>query len=234
MCALEHTFLVTPLIVRGSLASALVTDSRHHRHFEGQMTSLGFGLENTDLNSKQTQNICPHSILLLGISESGLILIHISYTKTKKVSLPVSHLRIYYLLIFNYHSRHWRTVWYFIASCASIHSAPFLFLHPHAIPLLKDLFLFPVRDVLLPSPASSFWISLYMFLFSILVHLEMRIIMFFSCIRWERNTESTQTPLVFYVLISRYITVRVTDQMAQRPRIEQTQLMKNKCECNDA
>lgn len=128
MCALEHTFLVTPLIVRESLASALVTDSRHHRQFEGQMTSLGFGLENTDLNSKQTQNVCPYSILLLGISESGLILIHIHHAKTKKVSLSVSHLRIYYLLIFNYHSRHWRTAWYFIASCASIHSAPLSFL----------------------------------------------------------------------------------------------------------
>lgn len=40
MCAIEYTFLVTPLIIMESLASALVTDSRHHRQFEGQMTSV--------------------------------------------------------------------------------------------------------------------------------------------------------------------------------------------------
>lgn len=40
MCAIEHTFLVTPLIIRESLASALVTGTRHHRQFVGQMTAV--------------------------------------------------------------------------------------------------------------------------------------------------------------------------------------------------
>lgn len=40
MFTLEHTFLVTHLIIWECLASALVTDSRHHRQFEGQMTSV--------------------------------------------------------------------------------------------------------------------------------------------------------------------------------------------------
>lgn len=40
MCAIDYTFLVIPLIIRESLASALVTDSRHHRQSEVQMTSV--------------------------------------------------------------------------------------------------------------------------------------------------------------------------------------------------